>query len=448
MVKLKRLKIDQFRNVTPGTELRFRDTFNVLLGKNGTGKTTLLNLIVSVLSWNFEPLLGIPFSVEYDLEAPEARATVQLRNTLVGGGAPLGSRLIAEAQGIIPEARGILEGALLASSERYESSGEIILSGQSLHQEQVLKFVGSNLSLCRPDGTVVTEWSSSVPIVGVSTMWNIARILVFQEKTLRHTAVMGSALIRVTGDNLGVLRRFDESLEYLNCITQSEKAFDARATGEKRLYSVGFHGGASQAIAKRIGQQLMLDPDVDEISMGTEPEGTEFLERVIQLLGFKSAKLRLQRTARKTEPQEIIDFGNMRFDFTKRDRSIINHTQLSYGQKRLLSFYYYLACSPACVVADELVNGMHHEWIEACLNDLGERQSFLTSQNPLLLDYLGFESVDEVRSSFVLCLSELQGDREILRWENMTAEDAEGFFGAYQVGIQHVSEILRTRGLW
>jgi hypothetical protein len=182
--------------------------------------------------------------------------------------------------------------------------------------------------------------------------------------------------------------------------------------------------------------------------MGTEPEGTKFLERVIQLLGFRSAKLRLQRTARRTEPQETIDFGNLRFDFTKHDRSIINHSQLSYGQKRLLSFYYYLSCSPACVVADELVNGMHHEWIEACLNDLGERQAFLTSQNPLLLDYLGFESVDEVRSSFVLCLSELQGEREILRWENMTAEDAEGFFSAYQVGIQHVSEILRTRGLW
>jgi len=148
------------------------------------------------------------------------------------------------------------------------------------------------------------------------------------------------------------------------------------------------------------------------------------------------------------DPGESIDFGNIRFDLTRRDRSVINHTVLSYGQKRLLSFYYYLACNLACVVADELVNGMHHEWIEACLEDLGERQTFLTSQNPLLLDYLGFGSAEEVRSSFVLCRSELRGDREILHWENMSSEDAEGFFSAYQVGIQHVSEILRTRGLW
>jgi ABC-type multidrug transport system ATPase subunit len=443
MVKLKRLKIDQFRNVTPGTELRCRDTFNVLLGKNGTGKTTLLNLIVSVLSWNFEPLLRIPFSVEYDLEAPDTRATVRLRNTLVGGEAPLDPELTAQAQGLF-------ESALLTSSERYEASGEVILNGQGLDQEQVFKFVGSNLSLHRSDGSLVAEWSSSVPVLGTSTMWNIGASMLLQRPGQgARPGVVADALIRVTRHNLPRLRRFDESLEYLHRITQSERTFTAVALEDQGLhYAVRFHGEGYPEMAMRIRQQLQQTPDADEVSIGTVSEGTEFLERVIRLLGFKSAKLRLQRTARRTEPQEIIDFGNMRFDFTKHDRSIINHTQLSYGQKRLLSFYYYLACSPTCVVADELVNGMHHEWIDACLTDLGERQAFLTSQNPLLLDYLGFESVNEVRSSFVLCRSELQGEREFLRWENMTAEDAEGFFDAYQVGIQHVSEILRTRGLW
>jgi hypothetical protein len=201
-------------------------------------------------------------------------------------------------------------------------------------------------------------------------------------------------------------------------------------------------------VVQEIKRKLKESPDVDEIGIQADDAGLELFDKVVRLLGFTSAKIRLQRVARKTEPYESVDFANLRFDFTRRDRSIINHTQLSYGQKRLLSFYYYLACSPACVVADELVNGMHHEWIEACLEDLGARQSFLTSQNPLLLDYLGFESAEEVRSSFVLCRSEQHGDREQLHWENMTTEDAEGFFSAYQVGIQHVSEILRTRGLW
>ncbi len=45
MVRLTRLKIDRFRNVKPGTDLRFGPTFNVLLGKNATGKSTLLDVI-------------------------------------------------------------------------------------------------------------------------------------------------------------------------------------------------------------------------------------------------------------------------------------------------------------------------------------------------------------------------------------------------------------------
>jgi hypothetical protein len=246
------------------------------------------------------------------------------------------------------------------------------------------------------------------------------------------------------------LRRFDESVGYLHHITRSERVFSAVQVviEGRRKYGINIQDSVPQAVVLETRRQVQQKSDIDEIRLGTDGNGADFLDRVVRLLGFKIAKIRFQRTALKTAPVEIIDFGNMRFDFTRQDRSIINHTLLSYGQKRLLSFYYYLACSPACVVADELVNGMHHEWIEACLEDLGARQSFLTSQNPLLLDYLGFESAEEVRSSFVLCRSEQQGDREQLHWENMTAEDAEGFFSAYQVGIQHVSEILRTRGLW
>ena len=29
---------------------------------------------------------------------------------------------------------------------------------------------------------------------------------------------------------------------------------------------------------------------------------------------------------------------------------------------------------PTLVIADELVNGLHHQWIEACMQQLGERQ--------------------------------------------------------------------------
>jgi AAA15 family ATPase/GTPase len=48
MPQLEWLKVHRFRNVLPDTELHFGRTFNVLLGKNATGKSTLLDLLAAI----------------------------------------------------------------------------------------------------------------------------------------------------------------------------------------------------------------------------------------------------------------------------------------------------------------------------------------------------------------------------------------------------------------
>ena len=146
--------------------------------------------------------------------------------------------------------------------------------------------------------------------------------------------------------------------------------------------------------------------------------------------------------------RELFWFGNLKFWFTRRDGSIFQDQHLSYGQKRLLAFLYYLDANPSIVIADELVNGLHHAWIEECVKAIGDRQAFLTSQNPLLLDYLVFESVEQVKETFILCRTEPDGDRDRMIWRNMNDDEADMFYSAYKVGVEHVGEILRTRGLW
>jgi ABC-type molybdenum transport system ATPase subunit/photorepair protein PhrA len=98
-----------------------------------------------------------------------------------------------------------------------------------------------------------------------------------------------------------------------------------------------------------------------------------------------------------------VKIRNIAFRFWWERGDFITYKRLSYGQKRLLTFFYYLASNPRFVVADELVNGLHYHWIAASVEAIGERQAFLTSQNPLLFDYLPLTSPEEVRSSFVLC---------------------------------------------
>ena len=141
-------------------------------------------------------------------------------------------------------------------------------------------------------------------------------------------------------------------------------------------------------------------------------------------------------------------YSDFEFQLTMDDGTVLRHDWLSYGQKRLLSFLYYAAANPDIIIADELVNGLHHEWIDACLEEVKDRQCFLTSQNPLLLDYLSFDSVESVKRSFILCDRKKNGKRAQLVWGNMPEDAATSFFRAYKAGVQHVSEILRTKGLW
>lgn len=439
MVKLKRLKIEKYRNVKPRTELHFRDSLNVLLGRNGTGKTTLLSLIVQLLRWDFSSMLGEAFSLEYDLETPKAKLMVRVRNEL----RPESSALEAS-----PSVRDVLALFRVSQGERYESSGELQVSLPWANL--TLRFTGSKLWLDRQDGAQPIIVEHSVPLVGNEMLFNISA-------AIEHLYVSAGDPVGVDMDPwlialsymMGPLKiqRFDESLGFLEYITGVADSFSTFSYGAGQYTTLAVKGGPP-AIAFRLSRTLESAPDTDEVRIDAEEEDAFFLKRVVELLEFKSAQVMLQRTSRIASPREAFVFGNIRFDFTRRDDSVIHHALLSYGQKRLLAFYYYLASNVDCVVADELVNGMHHEWIEACLEDLGGRQAFLTSQNPLLLDYLSFESAEEVHSSFVLCRTEFQEGREQMVWENMTAEDAEGFFKAYQVAIQHVSELLRTRGLW
>ncbi len=175
------------------------------------------------------------------------------------------------------------------------------------------------------------------------------------------------------------------------------------------------------------------------------------LATIPTLLGFASAELRpvLLTQAQRGEELRTI-YHNIDFLFRRADAHQISHELLSFGQKRLFSFLWYLAVRRDLpVVADELLNGLHHDWIEICLDRLYERQSFLATQHPYLLDHIPIESAEGVRKSFIRCTLEPGPDgREQMAWRNFTEDEAERFFIAHQTGIQQVSEVLLTEGLW
>jgi hypothetical protein len=193
--------------------------------------------------------------------------------------------------------------------------------------------------------------------------------------------------------------------------------------------------------------QFMVKNDEDSRDIRLTSQHLPFLKKMAEALGYQSAEMSLLLSEEQHhEDYTERTYSPVRFLFST-DGYTTSHERLSFGEKRLLAFHYCVACSTDAVVADELVNGLHHSWIENCLDLIQDRQSFLTSQNPLLLDYLSFDTAEAVRRSFVLC-DRPQGRSGGWRWQNMSEEESEAVMRAYDVGIQHVSEILRDKGMW
>lgn len=405
MNKLTRLTINKFRNVKP-TTLEFRPGINVLLGKNAAGKTTLLRLISSLLEnaneLSQEELLDASFHVAgapFELDQTTRRVHID---------EPAFSRDLGR------QSAGTFSRVQQTDSLLFSEGDKPVLKAELLPNEIVLEFEGSQSRVARH------VQASPIPSL-IESVWRGN-----PDKQLLDTV---TNLLSVRAKTAG---RMDESLERFNSLLRLTVQLDGS------LWTWSFFRGVPESMFKAL-----------PISEGTTTTCQfAFLDRAAKVLGYESATARFDTERITPEPnRQIIRFTNLKFYFARAGEQV-SHEWLSYGQKRLLAFFAHADASPDIVIADELVNGLHHEWISACIHELSGRQSFLTSQNPLLMDFLRFESIEEVRHTFIVC-ERTGGDSDAqLIWRNLTEDEAESFFLAYQTGIQRVSDILLTKGLW
>lgn len=412
MNKLTQLSIKKFRNVAP-TTLEFRPGINVLLGKNAAGKTTLLRLLSTAVGAPEEALQDDVLDVSYRVSGAPLEFEHTIKRTRVDEPAlTLEALTLEPGQAMSAEIPGLQQ----SDSVVLKENGTVILRADVLPNEVVLERAGKQSRVKR------RAWAAPIPSL------NLAVIDDKDSASEDLLKTINSAQIRSAG-------RMDESLEGFKTLL----GLEVRKSGSPHRSTWNLWAFP----------QAMYD-----VVFGPVPEGTSatfslaFLDRAAHVLGYDSATARFDVERLRPEPsRQTVRLSNLRF-FFKRPGEEVSHDLLSYGQKRLLAFFAHVDASQDLIIADELVNGLHHEWIQACLDEIGDRQAFLTSQNPLLLDFLRFDSADEVRRTFILCERTSNEAGAQLIWRNPTEEEAESFFLAYQTGIQRVSDILLTKGLW
>ncbi|MCU0655575.1 MAG: AAA family ATPase [Polyangiaceae bacterium] len=432
---LKRLKIHRFRTVRPGTELVFNAGFNVLLGRNGSGKTSLLDLISRVLRADFSDLREEEFDIEWEMEWT---GKSKLQAHFISKRAPLDvdKALPRRENNPVPRLH------VMASSAASEEKIELKVDGPStrFHADQQQGW----------------QKGASVDLFLPGMFWTIVRtVRAIGGNWFKHFIYYQSI-----GDPA---YRFDEALETFERITESRDQARRRSSISEPIYrevswdfpgSLSSESFTSSSAPFNPVSYVVTQPQPGQSRVPVELGGSQYLRHLAEYTGLQgfSMSLAVEGSYRMSlgEGREALwwRFGAAEFLFTEPGGVTFTHRDLSFGQKRLLAFLYYLDANDHYVIADELVNGMHHRWIEICLNGIGQRQAFLTSQNPLLLDYIPIGSVEDARRTFLQCRTERDGDRSEFVWSNLSNEDAEDLFHDQQVGIQQIGEILRVRGLW
>lgn len=400
--RLRRLHVHRFRRVAPDTALEFDPAVNVVLGQNGSGKTTLLNLLAEVLSGRVPTVWkeGGSFSAEFDVTWAPRPASPEVSGTMV-----------------------VSYASKVGQTDGSEMGEELELALTGAGQ--------GTASLRYRDGRVVVK-------IDGKPAWE------------------GSAL-PPKGDLFGLALKVDDPPQWARAWGAGVAGFEAvtrYAEGQEQFdallrATVEWHGPPAGGRTLAATPWGLVEGFPGEGSPPTArfELGHSAIHEAVRAMGFEGAEVFMRPEDTDAVP---IVYSDLEMNVRRRDGSTVREDKLSWGQKRFLSWWVHLASQRNYAIADELTNGLHHSWISDALDRLAGRQAFLATQNPLLLDHLEFSGPAEIERRFVLCSVRppADGERERLEWRNATTAEAHRVFAAYQVGIQHVSELLRMEGLW
>jgi len=418
-LRLRSLKVHAFRDVRPGTELTFGDGFHLILGKNGTGKSTLVELLAAVSALGFRrPFFSeTPFHVEASFVVGEIALHAKIRRTF-------------ETDVVLP----------LGGPTTHEAA-EVVIRVE--HRDPPLCYwiqarTGKGLGVFTKDpgngpATPVHElaWaddpldlSLALPLLSAAFVKNA------DQSALDDHPAIPTAIARVF-DSPGTAAPFDEALGTLRAM-------------------VG--GGLAVLLSPKVQSHPWLPPPLHFEGKG-EPislplSNHPLLKSMLEQLGFNDAIAYFGPGASTDSGWR---YSSPSFQFFRGGKPVRRHDQLSFGQQRLFSFAWYLACNPDVAIADELVNGLHSDWIDWCVDVLRDRQSFLTSQNPILVDTVPFESEEEIKRGIILCESvhDAEHDTNELRWRQLDERESELISRALQQSrLDLLSDLLHALDLW
>ncbi|MED5372240.1 MAG: hypothetical protein VX899_14570 [Myxococcota bacterium] len=394
MLRLKCVEIKKYQSLEP-TSLEFGDGPVFLLGKNGTGKSTLLELLRRLTALDFAPFKA-------------GREAVDVRWELV------------------LSLRGMEQ---VWSFEFFYQPGEKEswrLSAQN-GQRKDTGALGWELQSRTKPTTWGWKLDDTLPLPSVFDPGFFTVLTYAMGNQGESSAALLERLVRIVGS-----RPMDEALGIYDAVF-----------GSNSFASVVVDKNASESswVMPLLVLRALNEEDPALVSGEAAPL---WLDKAAETLEAEKIILKLRRESRSP------DGGSWRGV----DAEVVwpggyahAHTQLSFGQRRVLAFFWYMSLTDGVpVFTDELTNGLHADWVQDIVDYLDGVQAFHAVQNPLLPDFVGLAKRQDTKGSFLFCRVGMHEGRRRWTWRNPTEEEAGDVWDAWDVGIQNLSEVLRSRG--
>lgn len=419
--QLKRLKIHRYEEFVDVPWIEFSPHENVILGINGAGKTRLLRLISAVLNFNYTDLLAHDFDVEFELTfsswsqdrtAIKMHGWVRSDDESPNPGVPRPEALGRGRQLIIKIGASDAEHRVTYDSDRTGST---------------LQFDGEPTTVARtPAAGAVIPWEhiDLSKNTRMAALWPIFIAFYAREDDRDFQSLTTGVHFQLRQDTRPRIPVISETGNLPPFFVATLVHLLAGLTTQKARERLVFDEGYSFPGAVDEGASGQFQPMLAALSAESMTLSPKIVHSNGDLLDCQGFEVNLKFTS----GAEYTDNG------------------LTFGQRRFLLMALLLLFRPSYpALIDEIDNGLHPRLVEAVLNLMSGRQSFLTSHNKLVIDYINYDSADDIRRKIHICRRDATGRQTV---DALSETAAQEVYEKVAVGIMHPSDVLLNEGLW